>query len=183
LSQRYPMLNAANLCRRRQSQNHPAGSSLLQTGQGMPACRNQGKRPWVRSRVTGLLCVALAGATHCTAGVESQLAIRKWSAYSSSAMARRSMQVCGALTAAPMEFIIFWAASLTPWSGSHDGEGRSRICRSSFDFIGRACLRSEASGGVLARSLGQNLAALRIARFLDIAPGPSVPRRAVDPLG
>jgi hypothetical protein len=36
---------------------------------------------------------------------------------------------------------------------------------------------------VLARSPGQNIAALRIARYLDIAPGPPAPRRAVDPLG
>src|SRR5207237_974280 len=74
-------------------------------------------------------------------------------------------KACGALTATPMKFIL--PRSLTPWSGSHDGEGRSRICRSRVHFHGLACLHSEASGGVLARSLGQNLAALRIARSFD----------------
>ena len=60
-------------------------------------------------------------------------------------------------------------AWLTPWSDSHDGEGRSRICRSSVHLHGLACLHSEASGEVLARSPGQNLAALRIAGPFDIA--------------
>ena len=53
---------------------------------------------------------------------------------------------CGALTAAPVVFIILAARSPTNrWSDSHDQERRDRMRPRGFDFHGGACLRPETS--------------------------------------